>query len=777
VSVRTYAFDRFRVDIVKRLLLRDGAPVPLTPKAFDILVLLLQRRDGVVEKDEILRDIWHGTVVEENNLARNISTLRKVLDDTPGQNRFIVTIPGRGYQFVGDVEESEAPQPHAPVGPSSPTVPIDPSPAPESPVPNRLREGFGGEGPALRMPFSSTQFRVVAAVLVLTTLAAVGYAIRTSRTPPAEPSSPTHQIWQLTFASGLQDEPTWSPDGRMVAFSSDRSGNLDIWIQSVDGGNPVQVTSSPTHDWQPDWSTDGRRLVFRSERNGGGLYVVPILGGAEQQIAAFGYHARWSPDGTRLLFQRSNFQGRVLGAKELYTVALDDRTPRKILSAFLNEFGSFRTAWHPDSKRISVWGNHLKEGLTFWTAPLDGSTAPVKSELAPAVRERFKKASVRFADADDLPLSFLWSPSGDALYFEGNSRGVRNIWKVEVEASTLQWRLGPERLTTGADVNAGISLSRDGQKLAFAVRDDRIRLWSFQIDAASGRVAGAGEPITASAFDALSPVLSRDGTQLIFGAERGGTQELWRKSIVDGRETLVVAGDEFQRVGPVWSYDNSRVMYLRSRRDSTAQSELVTVPASGGQEQVLRTAEQVDRLFDWSADGAWILAAAWPRPGAPYELILLPADAKSGAVRRVLASDSQSNLWKARLSADQKWVVFTVPTEPGASAVYAVPAAGGERVKITSGVFFDDRPRWSPDGRIVYFLSSRSGFFNVWARRFDPERGTTLGDPFAVTQFNDPAQTIPPRTVQLGMSISRDRLIIPIASASGNIWVLDGLNR
>ena len=76
----------------------------------------------------------------------------------------------------------------------------------------------------------------------------------------------------------------------------------------------------------------------------------------------------------------------------------------------------------------------------------------------------------------------------------------------------------------------------------------------------------------------------------------------------------------------------------------------------------------------------------------------------------------------------------------------------------------------------LYFLSSRSGFFNVWARRFDPERGIALGEAFAVTQFNDPAQMIPPRTVQLGMSISRDRLIIPIASASGNIWVLEGVN-
>jgi hypothetical protein len=201
----------------------------------------------------------------------------------------------------------------------------------------------------------------------------------------------------------------------------------------------------------------------------------------------------------------------------------------------------------------------------------------------------------------------------------------------------------------------------------------------------------------------------------------------------------------------------------------------VTVPASGGQEQVLRPAAQLERLFDWSADGGWILGAARRRKGVPYELVLLPADATSGAERRVLASDSQSNLWKARLSADQRWVAFTAPTGPGTSAIYAVPMAGGDRVTITSGEFFDDRPRWAPDGRLVYFLSSRSGFFNVWARRFDRERGAALGEPFAVTEFNDPAQMIPPRSVQLGMAISRDRLIVPIAAASGNIWVLESL--
>jgi Tol biopolymer transport system component/DNA-binding winged helix-turn-helix (wHTH) protein len=760
VSVRFYTFDRFRVDSVKRLLFRDDVVVPLTPKAFDILLLLLQRRGGVVEKEDILREIWHGTAVEENNLARNISTLRKVLEDVPGENRFIATISGRGYQFVADVEEAAASPPdRLTAPPPTPAVDVPPAPAPAA---------------APSVPMGR---RVLAAALIIIAVAVADYAIRAEWPRGSAPSTAPEQIWQLTFASGLQGEPSWSPDGRMVAFSSDRSGNLDIWIQSVDGGNPIQVSTSPAHDWQPDWSPDGSRLVFRSERDGGGLYVVPALGGPEQQIAPFGYHARWSPDGTQILFHRSNFEGRALGSREIYTVGLDGRPPRKVLSAFLNEFGSFSTAWHPDSKRISIWGAHLTDGLSFWTAPLDGTSAPVKSDVPQSVRQRLSDAAVRFTDPDGAPLSFLWSPSGNALYFEGLSRGVQNIWKMDVDASNLQWRGGPQRLTTGAEPNAGLSVTRDGRKLAFAVRTDRVRLWSFAVDEASGGVADAGEPITAAAFDALSPVLSRDGTQLIFEVERGGAQEIWRKSIADDRDTLLVPGDRFRRISPVWSYDNSRVMYLRTAATSgdAGGGEIVTVPAAGGQEQVLRTPARVQRLFDWSVDGAWILAAGPRRDGSPYELALFPANGASGGARRVLAVDEHSNLWKARFSTDQRWVAFTTPTGPGASAVYAVRASGGARVEITSGEFFDDRPRWSSDARLVYFLSSRSGFFNVWARRFDPDRGVPVGEPFEVTHFNGPAQMIPARMVQLGMAISRDRLIIPIAAASGNIWVLDGL--
>ncbi len=99
-----YKFGEFRIEVGKRLLLRGGAPVALTPKAFDTLLHLIQNRQKVVEKDELMQAIWPDTSVEENNLNQNISTLRRVLGETRGENRYIATTPGKGYRFIADVE-------------------------------------------------------------------------------------------------------------------------------------------------------------------------------------------------------------------------------------------------------------------------------------------------------------------------------------------------------------------------------------------------------------------------------------------------------------------------------------------------------------------------------------------------------------------------------------------------------------------------------------------------------------------------------------------------
>jgi TolB-like protein/Flp pilus assembly protein TadD len=101
---RIYRFGDFRVEASKRKLLQNGEPAPLTPKVFDTLLHLVAHHGELVEKDELMRAIWPRTVVEENNLSQNIAALRRVLQDRHGENRYIVTVPGHGYQFVADVE-------------------------------------------------------------------------------------------------------------------------------------------------------------------------------------------------------------------------------------------------------------------------------------------------------------------------------------------------------------------------------------------------------------------------------------------------------------------------------------------------------------------------------------------------------------------------------------------------------------------------------------------------------------------------------------------------
>ena len=115
-----YEFDGFRLDASKRLLFNGDEPVALMPKAFDILLYLVERAGTVADKDEIMSAIWPDTVVEENNLTQNISALRRALGEKHRENRFIATVPGRGYKFVAEVrpvgepeaEPEEHPEPH-----------------------------------------------------------------------------------------------------------------------------------------------------------------------------------------------------------------------------------------------------------------------------------------------------------------------------------------------------------------------------------------------------------------------------------------------------------------------------------------------------------------------------------------------------------------------------------------------------------------------------------------------------------------------------------------
>src|SRR5580700_11181702 len=102
----SYEFGPFRLDVVERMLLGEGQLVALSPKAFDLLFVLVRKAGRVVDKEELMREVWPDTFVEENNLTVNISALRKALGNGSSDKRYIQTVPRRGYRFVASVRQT-----------------------------------------------------------------------------------------------------------------------------------------------------------------------------------------------------------------------------------------------------------------------------------------------------------------------------------------------------------------------------------------------------------------------------------------------------------------------------------------------------------------------------------------------------------------------------------------------------------------------------------------------------------------------------------------------
>ena len=214
----------------------------------------------------------------------------------------------------------------------------------------------------------STWAYVAMIVVALSTMAA--YFIH--RAVSSQKSTNQRILTAITFAKGLQVGPTWSPDGRFVAYASNHAGKFDIWVQQLSGGDPVQVTHQPGDNWQPDWSPDGKLLVYRSEQGDGGLFVVPAMGGQGQE-RRISSSATFRSGLRRVANSVSN--NPVHFHKQLLRRGARRPPPQAVLTDFSakHRLDAMSAAWHPDGKRISVsvWnGTPIPE---FWTAVGEGA--------------------------------------------------------------------------------------------------------------------------------------------------------------------------------------------------------------------------------------------------------------------------------------------------------------------------------------------------------------------------------------------------------------------
>ncbi|MGI9065360.1 MAG: protein kinase domain-containing protein [Pyrinomonadaceae bacterium] len=595
---------------------------------------------------------------------------------------------------------------------------------------------------------------------------------RSIKSPPSPPGA----LARLTFGQGLQTGPAWSPDGRFIAYASDGDANFDIWVQPVGGGNPVQVTRSPAHDWQPDWSPDGNSIVFRSEREGGGLFVVPAFGGRERKISAIGYRPRWSPDGQKILCLRPG--ERVNEYPHVFIVDLEGGPAKEIsasVSANQSDAKLGLVGWHPDGQRISF----LTDDGGFWTTPISAGN-PVRAEVSNKVANQLKELAINLGN-------FRWAPTGNALFFEGESNGVTNIWRVTIDSQTLTWIDGPVRLTTGSGSDTDIALSNDGKHLAFAVTSASTRIWSVPFDPVSGKTKGTGQAITAADLDAWGPAVSPDAKELVFSVRRHGSdrEELWVKSLKDA-SSRVLAVDDYSRFGSQWSPDGKQIAYTRylpREPDSERSYPIALMPAGGGEEQLLTTPGPLrDYISDWSPDGRSVIASTNRSSKDRYQVAIfsLSEAPHSENSLRVIATDETHDLWGARFSPDGQWICYMMqqPSNPGVSVLNVVSISGGAAVHVTDERRWSDKPRWSPDGKTIYFVTNHSSMFlNVWGVRFDPTTGKAVGEPFRVTSFENPRFSVLTSIRQLRISLDLTHLYLPLTEVSGSVWTLSDVDR
>ena len=624
---------------------------------------------------------------------------------------------------------------------------------------------------------------VAAAVIVLGVVLAV-WASRTARpaqSPAAQRDTPVeHHLTRLTFGSGLQTDATFSSDGRFIAYASDRAGNFDVWVQPIAGGEPVQITKSSANETQPDWSPDSSTIVYRSEADGGGIHAIPALGGTERRLAEGGYRPRFSPDGGSVMFLSSlEHETTNVARPDVYLVPSGGGAPRRLFERFWDQVGAFYNIdWHPDGTRISFTGVYANV-LGFFTVSVNKGK-PVASAIPQGLDQPFAFGSVSDEASDRLSLhDFRWSSTGTRVFFSGFLKGLQNLWSIDVDPATLAWASGPARLTAGSGADTRLTLSPNGKRIAFTVRRETTRVWVIPFDDQRGRTKGDGQPLSPDDFTLTNFDLSRDGRKLAFlgWLPGAGRRQLWEIMVESGERKLRLSDDlargfvRYSRSGEALAFDVG-----------DAPKTLRMLRASAVEERIVAHADLM-YPFDWTLDETAIIGSAANGIRDPWYVASWPIAAAPHAENAVtvMLRDPTLSLWGARYSPDGRWLCFNAHGTRGKSVVGVAAASGpSDRPwsRVTDGQDWADKPRWSPDGRTVYyFSSSEGGIYNLHGRRFDQTTGRAVGPPIQITAFRSPAHTISPNLAHGELSIAPGRLALPVLEASGSVWMLDNVDK
>ena len=387
--------------------------------------------------------------------------------------------------------------------------------------------------------------------------------------------------------------------------------------------------------------------------------------------------------------------------------------------------------------------------------------------MAPDGLAPVKISGFNLVTGSEFPVRpWSWIEGNRIVYSAALGGDSWNLWEVVIAPRTWIVTTEPTRLTTAADLQAHASIVR-GTQLVFSSLTLTVNVWGVPVHADSGQKVGSPRKVTATSALQWSPSASEDGRRLVFQSDRLATGGLWIRDLeADRAEVLLVSSRG--AIGPVITADGSRVAYV----DTERHWAIYAVPSSGGEaERVCADCgDGFVYLQDWSRDKTRLLYVA----GTPEVFVL---DLRLGDKRRALQR-SPNGLWQAQFSPDDRWIsVLETLDAEGRTKLWVVPFRDGsapkadEWVGVTRGEHWDDKPRWSPDGNLMYFTSLRDGFLCLWAQRLRPDTKEPTGPAFPVEHFHSARMSMTNTgNIRLETSVTRDGIFINLGELSGNIW-------
>ena len=653
-----FRFDSFVLQCEERVLWRDGEVVPLAPKAFETLRLLLQKNGSVVSKQEFMESLWPHSFVEEANLTQTIFVLRKALGTSPTGRPYIETVPKRGYRFAGMIAAESG------TGFLASTGVTEKSDA----TPEWGENEAGGE---VLQPLETTlpagsRRHWTPVLFTLGALLLIAFVVRTIIAMEREQTAMhVGEYRRLTNDAGAKEMPvcpsTIVSDGRHIFFNEIQENKSVLAQVSVTGGD-VTYSSVPYRNAAVvDLSPDTRRLLFGTTWQMDEQKPLMSKDMATGQFApVFDVHAHdatWSPDGKELAYAQF---GRLF-------VRHADGASRQIAAV---EGTVYWPRWSPDGSSLRFSNNYRGNHNQLWEVSKNGGN------LHPLFARDRNTEQVCCGSWSKSGRSFLYlSTRTNTMHIQVEHPGLWQRWlpaNFDIPAGPLDKWLSPIP-------------SPDG-KHVFAV-GGQLRGQLVRINPATRRP----EPFLGG-FSAEGLAFSPDRTRVVWTSYPEGT--LWT-SLVDGSARVQLTDSHMLARFPRWSPDGKTLVFIAAK--SGMNWQLYTVPAAGGEAMLLKPEEDGQGVASWSPDGNFlsfghVLDFAAARAHAPKIEILRLAD------RQTTDLPDSEGLWIARWSPNGRFL-SAVTTDRSTLRLYDMQ---GKTWTDLAHISVND-VAWSPDSKYLFF--------------------------------------------------------------------------